>query len=346
MPSQVELETNLQRLVSEVVDTHVASVREDLVRRILQQVQDSQPAGDASALPLLESAVAAIHRATSQSEILRALLDGAARFSGRVGLFVIRGGSASGWQARGLQNDAAISGLTLDLSRGLAARAMRDFAPVSGPASEFDPAFLAAIGAPAKGEAVVLPLIVREKVAALICADSGLQPAGTTERSALQLLVRSAGLWLEVLSLRRGAHGTPSAGERPVGEGLIAPTEKVVESVGSLTSSPPPLAEVEVAAPAAEPSPSPDDLEMHAKAQRFARLLVDEIKLYNSGKVAEGRQHKDLYKRLKEDIEKSRAAYDKRYGNTVAAGANYFTQELIRNLAEGDTSLLGSNFPG
>jgi hypothetical protein len=72
--------------------------------------------------------------------------------------------------------------------------------------------------------------------------------------------------------------------------------------------------------------------------------LMDEIKLYNQAKVAEGRKNRDLYDRLKEDIEKSRATYQKRYGNTAAAGADYFNQELIRSLAEDDVSLLGSNF--
>ena len=51
---------------------------------------------------------------------------------------------------------------------------------------------------------------------------------------------------------------------------------------------------------------SPEDADVHRKAQRFARLLVDEIKLYNQVKVTEGRKNKDLYDRLKEDIEKSR----------------------------------------
>ena len=83
---------------------------------------------------------------------------------------------------------------------------------------------------------------------------------------------------------------------------------------------------------------------MHRKAQRFARLLMDEIKLYNQAKVADGRKHKDIYDRLKEDIEKSRATYLKRYGNTSAASGNYFNQELIRSLAEDDVSLLGKNF--
>ena len=91
-------------------------------------------------------------------------------------------------------------------------------------------------------------------------------------------------------------------------------------------------------------APSGEDSEIHRKAQRFARLLMDEIKLYNQAKVSEGRKHKDLYDRLKEDIEKSRATYQKRYGNTAAGAADYFNQELIRSLAEDDVSLLGSNF--
>ena len=89
---------------------------------------------------------------------------------------------------------------------------------------------------------------------------------------------------------------------------------------------------------------SPEDQEVHRKAQRFARLLVDEIKLYNQAKVAEGRKKKDLYDRLKEAIEKSHATYRKRYGNTAAASANYFQHEIIRSLAEDDLSIMGANF--
>jgi len=73
---------------------------------------------------------------------------------------------------------------------------------------------------------------------------------------------------------------------------------------------------------------------------------VDEIKLYNQAKVAEGRAARDLYDRLKEDIDKSRASYHKRYGSTPAASADYFTKELVRILADNDASLLGANFPG
>ena len=38
-------------------------------------------------------------------------------------------------------------------------------------------------------------------------------------------------------------------------------------------------------------APSGADGEIHRKAQRFARLLMDDIKLYNQAKVSEGRKH-------------------------------------------------------
>jgi len=74
-------------------------------------------------------------------------------------------------------------------------------------------------------------------------------------------------------------------------------------------------------------------------------LLVDEIKLYNQAKVTEGRQSRDLYDRLREDIDKSRATYDKRYGKTPAADGDYFTLEVIRILADNDRALMGDGFP-
>jgi hypothetical protein len=84
--------------------------------------------------------------------------------------------------------------------------------------------------------------------------------------------------------------------------------------------------------------------EAHEKARRFAKLLVEEIKLYNQGKVAEGRARGDLYTRLREDIEKSRAAYQNRFGQSVAE-VDYFNQELLRILADNNPAMMGVGFP-
>jgi hypothetical protein len=84
--------------------------------------------------------------------------------------------------------------------------------------------------------------------------------------------------------------------------------------------------------------------EFHKKARRFAKLLIDEIVLYNRAKVEEGRSRRDLYDRLKDDIDKSRATYDRRYAETPIAAHDYFTQALINGLAQQNPELLGPNF--
>jgi len=88
------------------------------------------------------------------------------------------------------------------------------------------------------------------------------------------------------------------------------------------------------------------EVRAHNDARRFARLLVSEIKLYNAAKVNEGRRLSDLYDRLKDEVDRSRKVYDKRVSPAVAAKFDYFYDELVQTLAEGDPSKLGENCPG
>jgi hypothetical protein len=89
-----------------------------------------------------------------------------------------------------------------------------------------------------------------------------------------------------------------------------------------------------------------EERRLHNDARRFARLLVSEIKLYNEPKVKEGRSNSDLYDRLREDIDRSRQMYNKRVAPPVAARHDYFHQELVNTLAEGDPARLGDSYPG
>ena len=111
--------------------------------------------------------------------------------------------------------------------------------------------------------------------------------------------------------------------------------------VAALRSQPPAAAR-----PAAPPAPagaalSPEEQKAHEDAKRFARLVVSEIKLYNEAKVNEGRRQKDIYERLKEDIERGRQMYTDRVAAPVRDATNYFYDELVRILAGGDASALG-----
>ena len=277
--------------------------------------------------------------------------------------------------------------------------AIRDRVAASAPVADLDSRFLKEFGTPASGEARILPLILKDKVAALVYADSGTDAAGLLDAGSLELLVLSTSAWLEVNSLRKQAqthvdshNGMPAeappyqAPVQPVpafndpfashapayasGQAMAAaaageasvPVASATHSAVAEVHSAVVEAEAEMDPVLAEPLPigqaetkatpeklpvssiSPEDQDVHRKALRFARLLIDEIKLYNQAKVAEGRKHKDLYDRLKETIEKSRATYQKRYGKTVAASGNYFQNEIIRSLAEDDLSIMGANF--
>ncbi|HYX23779.1 MAG TPA: hypothetical protein VFC23_06470, partial [Thermoanaerobaculia bacterium] len=86
---------------------------------------------------------------------------------------------------------------------------------------------------------------------------------------------------------------------------------------------------------------SPSDEAMHEEARRLARLLVSEIKLYNEEQVEEGRRNRDIYERLKEDIDRSRQMYDERVDPKILRSTDYFYQELVRILAAGDSRALG-----
>jgi len=416
------IEPIVERVVGQVLDSHAAQLRTEIVRRVMEEIvaeSTTHNAATASGAADLARAVAEIQLGASQREILRALLDTSARYAARVALFVVKGSRATGWQARGFANSDAVKDFALDENAPAVVRAIGDRAAASAPVADLDSRFLEEFGMPASGEGRILPLMLKDKVAALVYADSGTAAAGLLDAGSLELLVLSTSAWLEVNSLRKQAqkepsaahadshhldsHGGPaaetpsypaahtvaqsndpfashapvyamaaaaSAGEASasaataaveapipsttVAEGVTAQAQSAIAEVQSAVAEmepapaePLPIGHVETKA-TPEPSPvssiSPEDRGVHRKAERFARLLVDEIKLYNQAKVAEGRKNKDLYDRLKEAIEKSRGTYQKRYGNTVAASGNYFQHEIIRSLAEDDLSIMGANF--
>jgi hypothetical protein len=84
-----------------------------------------------------------------------------------------------------------------------------------------------------------------------------------------------------------------------------------------------------------------EERKQHEKAIRFARLLVSEIKLYNEEAVKEGRKKKDLGSRLRDDITRSRSLYEQRIPEEIRSTTDYFDNELLRQLANGDESLMG-----
>ncbi len=364
MPDNSDVRTILDNVVGEVLDAYLPRLREALTARVLElqpQLTNSFGSPASSAEDLLK-AIALIHAGSSQKEILRALLEGTSRYCGRAALFVVKAGSAAGWQGRGFENDN-LKDFSLEVSAPLPARALEGRVPVRSHVAEMDPNFISQFGAPADQQVLLLPLPLKDKIAALVYADGGRDSAGKMDAAALELLVAATSAWLEVASLRKQAakEGTaeaaseappapvpamPSYSDPFAGHAPMHAVSSRPEVVAPVMAAMAPSAAAAAAAPAKDEfaDMSVQDAEIHRKAQRFAWLLMDEIKLYNQAKVAEGRKNRDLYDRLKDDIEKSRSTYLKRYGNTAAAGKDYFVSEMIRCLVDDDVSLLGPNF--
>ena len=375
MSEKTWIEQVVEKVVSEVLEARVPPLRSELVRRVLEEVAPHLGAAPESSPASLLKAVSSIQTGTTQREILRTLLDNASRHCGRVALFVVKAGAATGWQGRAFSNHEEIKDFPLDVSSGVAARAMQSRLAFTASVADLDPKFVSRFGAPAEDHALLLPLLLKDRVAALVYADAGTEAGGKMESAALELLVVSASAWLEVAALRKQAQkegpaearsfektpaaaapvpaspsfSDPFAAHAPAHSPAAppeAPAPEPADAVSTMSEPVPAAAAATATAVAVDAfaALSTEDAELHRKAQRFARLLVDEIKLYNQAKVAEGRKNKDLYDRLKEDIDKSQATYQKRFGATIAASAEYFNQELVRSLAEDDSSVMGANF--
>jgi hypothetical protein len=87
------------------------------------------------------------------------------------------------------------------------------------------------------------------------------------------------------------------------------------------------------------PSPAGRDDEDVA-ARRYARLLVSEIRLYHEPEIAAGRRERNLSARLGGEIARARSLYEQRIPSHVRQHAPYFDEELVRTLADGDSTLL------
>jgi hypothetical protein len=130
----------------------------------------------------------------------------------------------------------------------------------------------------------------------------------------------------------------PTAEETP---GSEHEEQKEESSPTGFLQTPPPVEPVQPPPDEPEVEISEDEAQQE-EARRFARLLVSEIKLYNEEQVERGREAKDIYRRLKEDIDRSREMFEKRIAPEVWANQDFFQDELVRILADGDPDALGS----
>jgi hypothetical protein len=81
--------------------------------------------------------------------------------------------------------------------------------------------------------------------------------------------------------------------------------------------------------------------DLHRRANRVAKVAMQDIKLLRPKDVRLGREHKDVCTRMRGDLDKARKEYDRRFRAIEGHPVDYFYHWLVEFLAEGDAENLG-----
>jgi hypothetical protein len=132
----------------------------------------------------------------------------------------------------------------------------------------------------------------------------------------------------------------------PVREPEPEPARTIAEAVEAHVETPPPppppAAEAPAPAVAFDVKSLPfEEQELHRKANRHAKVSMQDIKMYRKEEIKLGQQNYDLCSRLKEDIDKARKEYDRRFRGILNHPVDYFYDWMVQILADGDARKLG-----
>jgi hypothetical protein len=155
-------------------------------------------------------AVRLIRAESSVTSIAQALVDAAASFAGRAGLFILREGRLLGfrvWGAEGPEAQQRFERIDLALSAAAAiARAAqsRDRVVAGGNADDLSPQVVDLFGLKPEDRVHLFPLVLRDQVLAVLYADAGPQ-AKPLETAAIEVLACVAEAWIEAVGSRKKA---------------------------------------------------------------------------------------------------------------------------------------------
>ena len=81
--------------------------------------------------------------------------------------------------------------------------------------------------------------------------------------------------------------------------------------------------------------------ELHRRANRHAKVSMQDIRLLRPKEVVQGREQRDLCTRLKNDLDKARKEYVRRFQPILEHPVDYFRHWAVEILAEGNAEALG-----
>lgn len=81
--------------------------------------------------------------------------------------------------------------------------------------------------------------------------------------------------------------------------------------------------------------------ELHKRANRVAKVSMQDIKMLKPEEVRKGCEYKDLCVRLRVELDKARKEYDRRFQKILDHPVDYFHHWLVEVLGNGDPETLG-----
>jgi hypothetical protein len=329
------------------------------------------PGGGGDRLAQVRGSMTQLERGGTLPEILTHLVQEASHFAPRVALFILKGGNCIGWHGLGFDQSPGFSNEALKrisvpsnadtVFRAVMTSRQRFLGESS--AHRDNVQLLSRIGTVLPTNIFAMPLILRDKVAGVVYADSGDSREPLRGVEAIEILVVYASRILDLMNATKTVGKTTAefqsdrlpqvkeATPPPVAPAPAPAPRSGEDDSGTVLLNVRDI-EAQAIAQASAPKPAPalesmdqQTRKQHEDAKRFARLLISEIKLYNEAKVQQGRKQQGVYELLKDDIERSRQLYFERVSSSIRDSTNYFNEELVRILAEGDESALGQH-PG
>jgi hypothetical protein len=125
-----------------------------------------------------------------------------------------------------------------------------------------------------------------------------------------------------------------SVSESAIEEAVLAEIERSDEAAAEAVAL--------VEAPAFDIGALPNDQrDLHRRANRNAKVAMQDIKLLRPADVRVGCEHKDICNRLRSDLDKARKEYDRRFRAILDHPVDYFHHWMVEILAEGNAEALG-----
>ena len=195
--------------LGETVARYDEKVDESSIASAMSEVIAQQPPAAGADYGTLKASIAAIEKGTNLTEVLTQLMNEVQRNAERSAMFIVKNNAAVGWNARGFDHGEAVKAVTIPLTGDTVFRLVHGTRnPTRGHATQSPGTAqaLARLGGGAQG-IMAVPLVLRDKVAAILYCDSTQDDVPAATADVVEIMVAFA-----AKSDRRAERRAPKAG--------------------------------------------------------------------------------------------------------------------------------------